>query len=346
MEAAMKWLGLVAALLALMCGTAAAQTPVPVAAIPVVRNWVKFIDPQERAFEADVPQGWKVVGGTMRRNALQFRSFVNATSPDGQTILALNDPNEGSYVIPTPMLAMAGFGVGSLYNGGGGTLYTVEPYLNGSQFAAAWTQRKLATRCGSISLTSSRTRPELTGQINAIAAGYGIHHDAGEATYSCMKGPLKMTAYVVADVESISGAAGAIWYADAIVGFLAPAPVAGIAAGLLSHMVKSVRVNPEWIARNSNMAVQVSQIAARTNAAISDTIMSGWESRGAIYDHVMEEGSRERLGIDVYSDPATGTQYTVANNHSYYWANAAGNVVGTDTDTAPTGFSRLTRVKP
>jgi hypothetical protein len=40
-------------------------------------------------------------------------------------------------------------------------------------------------------------------------------------------------------------------------------------------MVDSERINPEWVARNSNMAVQVSEIAANTDAAISDTIMQG-----------------------------------------------------------------------
>jgi hypothetical protein len=64
-------------------------------------------------------------------------------------------------------------------------------------------------------------------------------------------------------------------------------------------------------------------------------------------DRVMEEGSRARLGINVYANPATGTQYTVANTHQYYWVNATGAVVGTDTNTAPNAsFSRLNRVPP
>jgi hypothetical protein len=338
-------LWLTAATLLLFCG-AAAQSARPVAAIPIVRHWIRFVDPQEQAFAAEVPQGWRVLGGTVRRNALQFRSWVNATSPDGATILAINDPNEWSYVIPTPMLAMAGFGVGSTYGGGAGTLYTVAPYLNGQQFAMAWTQRKLSTLCTSIKLRSSGARPELTTQINSYAGAFGIRHDAGEATFTCVKGMLAQTAYVLADVVSISGAAGTIWYAETIVGFLSPSPVAGVAAGLLSHMLKSVRINPQWAARQSSMNLQVSQIAARTQAAISDTIMRGWESRGAIIDRAMEEGSRARLGIDLYTDPATGNQYTVANDHNYYWVNPSGTVVGTDTDTAPNGFSRLSRVPP
>jgi hypothetical protein len=340
----MKWLCIVAAL-ALLAQTAAAQTGVRAAAIPIVRKWTKFNDPQEGAFQVDVPQGWKVAGGTIRRNALQYRSWVNATSPDGATIVAINDPNEWSYVIPIPLLAASGFAEGSLY-GGAGTIYTVAPYRNGQQFAVAWTQRKLATLCGAIKLVNSRARPELTGRISAYAGAYGIRHDAGEANFTCVKARLGLTAYVVADVVSISGQIGAIWYAETIAGFLSPSPVAGVAAGLLAHMLGSVQVNPEWIARNSQMSMQVSHAAAQTNAAISDSIMRGWENRGAVIDRVMEQGSRARLGIDIYADPTTGRKYTVANDHNFYWVNPSGTVVGTETDTAPKGFSRLSRVPP
>jgi len=157
---------------------------------------------------------------------------------------------------------------------------------------------------------------------------------------------LGLSAYVVADVVSIGGQFGAIWYAETLAGFLSPSPVAGVAAGLLAHMLGSVQANPAWIARNSQMSVEVSRAAAQTNTAISDSIMRGWENRGAVMDRVMEEGSRARLGIDVYADPTTGTEYTIGNGHNFYWVNPAGTVVGTDTDTAPRGFSRLNREPP
>jgi hypothetical protein len=111
-DCTMKWLSIIAALL-LTCQTAAAKSGVsPAAAIPIVSHWVKFSDPQEQAFQVGVPQGWKVAGGTTRRNALRYRIWVETVSRDGGTIVAINDPNEWSYVIPTPLLAMAGFGEG------------------------------------------------------------------------------------------------------------------------------------------------------------------------------------------------------------------------------------------
>jgi hypothetical protein len=127
----MKRIAILAAFM-LVAGRLEAQTPEPVASLPLVQSWIKFSDPQEGAFAVAVPQGWKAAGGTVRRNALQYRSWVSASAPDGETILAINDPEEWSYVVPTPMLAAAGFREGSLYNGGGGTTYTVARYHDGA----------------------------------------------------------------------------------------------------------------------------------------------------------------------------------------------------------------------
>jgi hypothetical protein len=341
----MKRIAVLAAIM-LVAGKLEAQTPEPVASLPLVQSWIKFSDPQENAFAVAVPQGWKAAGGTVRRNALQYRSWVSASAPDGETILAINDPEEWSYVVPTPMLASAGFREGSLYNGGGGTTYTVARYHDGAQFAAAWGQRKLASLCGAVKLRDGRSRPELTQQLNTFSRAYGVTHNAGEASFTCSKAGLAMTAYVLASVTTIGGQAGAIWYAETILGFLSPTPVAGIAAGMLAHMVASIEVNPAWVARQTQTNFDVSRIAAQTNAAMSGTIMSGWENRGAVMDRVMEEGSRARLGIDIYADPATGTRYTVANTHQFYWVNPAGSVIGSETDTPPSGYSRLQRVPP
>ncbi len=330
----------------LTVGTAVAETGTPVAALPLVQQWTSFSDPEEAAFTLEVPQGWEVTGGTMRRNALQFRNWVNVLSPDRATTLAINDPTEWAYVVPTPLLAAAGFREGSVYSGGGGTTYIVAPYQTGEQFAVSWARRKLDRLCPEARLLASRGRPELTAQINAYAQAYGIKHDAGEASFTCIKDNQPMTAYVLASVVVIAGQAGAIWYAETMSGFLSPTPVAGVAAGVLSHMVRSVRVNPAWVARQTQTNKDVSEIAAQTNTAISNSIMREWENKGAVMDRVMEEGSRERLGIDIYADPATGTKYTVAAGHNFYWKNPSGTVVGTDTDTPPNGFGRLDRVPP
>ena len=326
-----------------------AQMPqgIPVAVVPLVQQWVKYTDPTEGAFTVDMPQGWQVSGRTDRRNALQYRPWAKAVSPDGTTILAINDPTEWSYVVPTPMLAATGFPEGSLYGGGAGTVYTVARYQTGQQFAVTWGQRKLSELCRAIKVTENYPRPEIGQQINPYSRLLGIVHDVGEAHFTCEKNGMAMTADVFASVVSVRGQFGALWWAEVIQTFYAPTQVAGIAAGLFAHMVASGQLNPAWVARNSDNAVAVSRAAAAANAAISDSIMRFWETRGAAIDRVMQEDSRRRLGIDIYADSATGTRYTVANNHRHYWVNAGGTVLGTDTETPPSAaFHRLSGVPP
>ena len=112
-------------------------------------------------------------------------------------------------------------------------------------------------------------------------------------------------------------------------------------------MIRTVQINPSWAMSQSQTTAAISRINAQANAAISDTIMSGWEQRGAIMDRVMAEDERARLGIDEYSDPVTGTQYTVNNTSRYYWTDAGGNILGTDTADPPgPAFRQLHRIPP
>lgn len=327
--------------------TASAQTPgKSVAAIPIVRHWQVFSDPNEGAFQIEVPQGWRVGGGTARRSALQFRLWATAISPDGSTILSVNDPQALYYIAPSPMLVSTGFPPGSLYSPGGGNAYIVAPYQSGSQFAAYWGGGKLSSFCTAVTIVGSRERPDLAQSVNSITASLGIYVDFGETTFSCSRNGRPMTANFTASTV-MDGPPGGIWYPDVIESFVAPTPVAGLAAGILAHMVKSNQINPTWAMGQSQTTAAVSRITAQTNNYISDSITKGWEQRGAIIDRVMEEGSRTRLGIDVYSDPTTGTEYTVSNTSHHYWTDASGNVVGTDTDDAPAaGYHRLNRVPP
>ena len=333
---------IVVALLA--CGAARAQTPLP--ALPLVQRWERFIDPQERAFSIDVPAGWQVQGGTVRWNALQYRMWLSVVAPDGRTRLGINDPAEPFYIVPTQVLANAGFREGSVYSPTGVTFYRVARYEGGAQFAARWGRGKLNALCGNVQMVMNRAQPELTAAVNQMAQLAGMSRDAGEAGFTCGAKGLPMAAYVQATVNAVGDPSGGLWWADPIVSFMAPSPMAGIAAGMVAHMLASVRIDPGWVQRQGDTNKAVSDITTRSNAAISDIIMRGWAERGAIIDRVMEEGSRARLGIDVYANPDTGTRYVVPNGHNYYWVNPSGTVVGTDTADAPRGFSRLNRVPP
>jgi hypothetical protein len=246
------------------------------------------------------------------------------------------------------LLAATAFRVGSLYNGGGGTQYVVAQYQNGQQFSVVWGEQKLNQLCTDVKLTRSAPRPEVSRQINIYSRPFGIIHYTGEASFTCRKGDMAMGGYVFAGTQLIQlPGTGGIWYADILYGLLAPEKLSGIAAGLLSHMIASIQINPVWVMRQEKTNMDVSRIAAQTNAGVSSSIMKSWEERGVAMDKIMEEGSRTRLGIDIYADSGTGTRYTVDNHHHYYWIDPEGTVLGTDTDTSPgPSFRRMQRMPP
>lgn len=302
----------------------------PVAAMPIVQKWQTFTDPNEGAFQVQMPAGWKNSDGLKRYDALQYRAWATAVSPDGNTILAIGDPNEPAYATP-----MVGFAPGSVYNATG-TYYIVEPLQSAQQYAVTWGTRKLPGICTGVKVTGSRARTDVAQQLGSVATAPGMSESYGDATFGCQRNGMQMSAYAFLGVTVLrTTAVTALWYADSMVAFVAPAPVAGPAAGVLAQMVKSFTISPQWLARQSQTAAQVSQIATRTNNEISNIIMGGWDIRNGY--------------VHTYVDSRTGAKYIVPDdvNYNYYWIDSSGNVYGSDTDSPPgPSFTRLNLAPP
>src|ERR1700730_15745420 len=54
-------------------------------------SFVPWREPNEGAYSLDVPRGWKVGGGILRRTPVDVRSAVNAAYPDGAIRVLLGD---------------------------------------------------------------------------------------------------------------------------------------------------------------------------------------------------------------------------------------------------------------
>ena len=55
--------------------------------------FVQWIDPTEKAFTVDVPQGWTIHGGTRWQGPTAARGFVTADSPERRMHVFLDDPD-------------------------------------------------------------------------------------------------------------------------------------------------------------------------------------------------------------------------------------------------------------
>lgn len=325
-----------------LCGAAVAA-PLPAEASSL--RWTRFVDPAELAFSVDVPQDWRSEGGIHRVSALQPIPWLRSRSPDGRTLIVLGDPNMVGFVIPTPISDMANMPEGTTYNAGG-VLLTILHYQPGQEFAEAYGSRYLPSLCAGVRLEDSRPRPDASYALAGVL-GF-IRVEAGEARFACTGNGEPLEAYLFSVTLLYGDQNGlGLWEGNRLFGFLAPRDLAPAASDMLVHMAQSFAFDPVWVARTSKSAADISVTATRVNAQVSKSIMQSWSERRAAQERGLEEYSRMQRGIDVYANPATGTSVTVPGGSNYYWIDAQGRVIGTQTDTVPgPGFIRMVRVPP
>jgi hypothetical protein len=131
--------------------------------IPVV-IFTTWRDPREGAFTLNVPGGWQVNGGAMRRSAVDVTHVVRAGTPDGRVQIFINDADILAHEIPNQLTAMAGLREGQVTKGAWGGPVLLERYRNGPQFAQEYVRKKI---CPQADFTGGGELPNETRQMNA-----------------------------------------------------------------------------------------------------------------------------------------------------------------------------------
>ncbi len=344
-------------------GRAVAAAPPPVPAPSV--TWVTYADPAEHAFTIQVPQGWNISGGSRRMSTIEIRSGVDARSPDGAIDLFYGDLNIPIFTVPSPMLAMAGLRPGMIYNPGYGQQFVIMPYMNGENFAAQWGGKRVAGDCTGVSLVRAQGRPDASRSIDMAYAQGGVQTSilAGEANFSCTAGGGRADGYVFAATELVQTQTSSLWDVKGFAGFVAPAARAGDASALLSHMVASFSIDPNWAAQQAQVTAQTNRIVEQTNQVVSNAIIQNGRTLSEMSDRIFQAGqarSNEQFnavenydekavrGTSDYVNPETGTTYgNLDNSKAHQYVNPSGQTFGTDSENSPgPGWTELQRVPP
>ena len=316
-------------------------------------TWTRFTDPVEHAFTIDVSKGWQVAGGTRRMNAVEIRAGVDALSPDGAITLFYSDPDVPIFTVPSPMLEMAGLHQGMVYNPGQGVQLLIEPYMDGEQFAAGWGAQRIAEGCANVSRTAMAARPDQSRAIDSTYQQFGIATSiqAGEASFACSLNGAPAAGYVFAATEYVQNETGTVWDVKMLVGFIARQEAAVSAAGLLSHMVASFTIDPDWQARQENLARQFNKIVEQTNqivshaiiengrklAATSDAIFAAGQARSQATTDAIDHYDRYAVrGTSDFVNPDTGTTYyNLDNSYNHTYVNGDGEIRQSDQPAPP-----------
>jgi hypothetical protein len=314
-------------------------------------SFVRWQDPRENAFSIEVPSQWKISGGLFRFASVDVRAAWEAISPEGQIRITGGDAEIPPFTLPTPMLEMTGFREGSWYSPGYGVNMMVRRYIPGTAFAKEYVMTKVARGCSDLTFTETRDRPDAVQAINAINAQYGnlgisVSLTAGEVAFTCHRGDQVMQGYYFAGTQLVqSPAGGGVWNVEYLCGYLAAREKAEQAQSVLNTIIKSIQLNPQWVAMQQNITANTSQIVSRTNAEISNIISESYWSRQGTMDELSRRRSNVILGVEDVVDPVTGREIKVESGSNYYWIDHRGTIVGTETDTRPNiDFRELIRL--
>lgn len=309
-----------------------AVSPAPAAAAAAASaqavRWTGFTDPSERAFTIDVPAGWSVTGGSRRVSALEVRTGVTVRSPDNAIEVFVGDLDIPVFTLPNQMLSMAGFGEGSTYSPGYGQSFFVNRYLPGDAFAQTWGMRRVGYACPGAKVTSVRGLPQATRAMDNLFARYGINSQirAGEAEFACQVQGGSGVGYTFAATELVESGGNGVWGAKVIAGFTARADRKAEAAAVLSHMVASFRLDPQWAARQQGTQANVSRIVSDTNSVVSNSINERFANQQSGQERAWEQDTQARRGLATYTDPASGRQVELDSSERH-WRTADGRYV-------------------
>jgi len=294
-------------------------------------EFVTFSDPKEGAFTVDVPRGWTTTGGLYRFAATDTRPYLLVESPDGKIRITIGDGETPSFTVPNPMLTAAGFAVGRWYSPGYGVNLRVWPYMKGSDFAAAYVDRKFASKCGVVQIADRRDRPDLDARL-----GLASSHDGGmqgrlmtgEVAFICGEGATPRRGYYLAGTETGSAYGTGIWNVQYLYGYLADADAVELAGAVLARLVASSRVNPQWAAMQSNTGRQPLEVVFRTGDEVSRILEMDYWKRRRVQSSVSGQWSNMVLGLTKAVDPETGQTWKAASGHNYYWSRETSDATG------------------
>ncbi|MGI8782426.1 MAG: hypothetical protein ACR2L2_02090 [Acidobacteriota bacterium] len=170
-------------------------------------SYLVWNDPRENAFSMKIPAGWNVTGGMFRFASVDLRPAWRAVSPDGAIQLTGGDSDVPTFVVPSAMLQMGGFGEGSWYSPGYGVQLKVRRFLSGSEFARDYVTSMIGPGCSDLRVTTAE-RPASVAAINRIYSEFGqlgmvIRLSGGQAAFTCRRGDQPQRGYYFAVTQQV-----------------------------------------------------------------------------------------------------------------------------------------------
>ena len=294
---------------------------------------VPWEDPLERAFQCEIPAGWQIRGGLIRRNAVDPRAVLELVSPDDQIHIQCGDA-----AIPVFYLPMPFYPEGSLYSPGYGVVGKTRSYLSGLQFAREYSLAMAARFGKNIQVTDAKERNDIAALLNSFfpppAPGNLHKATCGEVLFSLERNGRSFSGYCFATTEFIGNSSGGMWLVPYVLFCFAPPERSAEAVLVISHVFASSHVSPEWFARNLENGRQVAEIINKTNQSLSRTINRGWEERNRNQGALSDARQDATMGRERWIDQ-DGNTYIASGSCEYFFRLPNGQTIGSPSSDPP-----------
>ena len=195
-------------------------------------SWETFTDPYENAFKIEVPQGWRVAGGTLRNVSLLANLVLRVLSPDRRTLIALGDADSAPYNAP----------------------------IDARDYVRRFTERAIGGACSGLHLLEVSELRDIEQMARSKSLGAYDQWSAAQATFTCngdrqtgMGG--KSIAVLQYATTLRSG------HAQIIAAFVTTSGQEQGADQLVNHMISSLQENPAWVAHQEKTGADLARAA-------------------------------------------------------------------------------------
>ncbi len=192
-------------------------------------SWTTFTDPYENAFSIEVPRGWKVVGGIVRKAPQLFPTLVvRVLSPDQRTLIAIGDPDGVPYSAP----------------------------IAGRDYVRRFTERTMSPACPGLTIGNVTDLPDIERLFSSRTPGPYNQWSAAQASFTCNGGRRAgMAGEAIAVLQYTTSLRGG--HPEVLAGFVTTTAQRDDADRLLNHMYSSIRANQEWSAQQQQIGQQL-----------------------------------------------------------------------------------------
>ena len=303
----------------------------------------RYQDRSEGAFSLLIPAGWQAAGGMNRVNPTQAGGAANAIEarldfgvmkdPQG-TVMIRWLPH--TYFADTRGMPAANMGMlrpGSNYGG-----MTVMYLMNAASFAQRVAFPYLRPQAQGARVIAARPLPKVAQAFHALfrmvsgnnAQWLNFQYDASLVTFTYQEGGVAYLEKMLVVIENRGPAVAGQWCNRYTVAIRAPASQFPAWAPVLGVMGESFKLNPQWMARESQGQATRAGIAGRVQQEVQAIDRAIGEHRRLTNAEISNDMYLNLTSQEEYVNPFSGKTETGSNQWNHRWENPQGYVIYSD----------------